>query len=85
VTASNGSPALGRRLCTTRITPACKGRAEWVALRFAWSLAIESKKRGHSKFLFLFSVALVVLGLRLNQAEPPYEKPNQLNRRAFLD
>src|SRR4030095_12854105 len=29
-------------------------------------------KRGHSKFLFLFLVGLVVLGLPSNQAEPPY-------------
>lgn len=45
----------------------------------------QDKKRGHSKFLLLFSVALVVLGLRSNQAEPQCEKPNQLNHRAFLD
>ena len=44
------------------------------------------KEKGNIlNFYFLFSVALVVLGLRLNQAEPPYEKPNQLNRREFVD
>ncbi len=42
------------------------------------------KKRGDSTFLFPFLVALVALSLRSNQAELPCEKPNQLNRRAFL-
>jgi hypothetical protein len=41
------------------------------------------KKKGYSTFPFLFSIALVVFGLRANQAEPACEKPNQLNRMAF--
>jgi hypothetical protein len=49
------------------------------------STKLETEKRGHSKFPFLFSGVLVVLGLRSNQAGPPCEKPNQLSRRAFLD
>ena len=43
-------------------------------------------KRGHSTlFLLLFLVAPAVSGLRSNQAEPSYEKPDQLNRKEFVD
>jgi len=41
------------------------------------------KGKGDNLNFYFFSVTLGVLGLRLNQAEPPYEKPNQLNR--YLD
>ena len=45
---------------------------------FAWG------ETGHFKFPFLFSDGLVVLGLSSNQAEPPCEKPTQLNREEYL-
>jgi len=45
---------------------------------------IRGKSEGIKGTFYIISIS-AVLGLRSNQAEPSYEKPDQLNRKEFVD